>query len=201
MLIGILKEQEKNMLLDQFLPRYDFHEIHQITVRATTERTFAALKALTPAELSPLVGILLSLRDLPSRITGHASQTLKKTEPFLDQLLKGNFTLLADESDEVVFGLVGQFWKLARERKVRITTCDEFINFKQTDYARVAANLRVQTVNGYTVLSTETRIAAPDPQTRSKFSFYWRLISMGSGWIRVLWLSAIKRKAEKDISA
>ena len=94
------------MLLDQFLPRHDFHEIHQITVKATTERTFAALKALTPAELSPLVGILLSLRDLPSRITGHASQTLKKTEPFLDQLLKGNFTLLADESDEVVFGLI-----------------------------------------------------------------------------------------------
>ena len=38
---------------------------------------------------------------------------------------------------------------------------------------------------------------APDSQTRKKFAFYWRLISFGSGWIRVLWLHAIKRRAER----
>jgi hypothetical protein len=48
------------------------------------------------------------------------------------------------------------------------------------------------------LLSTETRIWAPDAQTRKKFAFYWRLISLGSGWIRVLWLRAIKRRAERS---
>jgi hypothetical protein len=62
----------------------------------------------------------------------------------------------------------------------------------------VVANLYVQPSGEETLLSTETRIWAPDPQTRKKFAFYWRLISLGSGWIRVLWLRAIKRRAERS---
>jgi hypothetical protein len=183
-------------VLDQFLPRYDFNEVHSVNVKASPKNTLTAVRALTPSELSPLVSMLLSLRDLPSRFTGRAEPTLAKSKPFLDQLLEGNFILLADGADELVFGLVGQFWKLIGERKAGITTPNEFINFSQTDFAKVAANLRVQAANGYTVLSTETRIGAPDPQTRRKFAFYWRIISMGSGWIRILWLNAIKRRAE-----
>jgi len=184
--------------LDQFLPRYDFNEIHSVIVKASPEKTLAAVRALTPSELSPLVGLLLGLRDLPSRFTGGAGATLSKTRPFLTQLLEGSFILLANGVDEVVFGLVGQFWKLVGERKASVTTPGEFINFNQTDFAKVAANLRVRAAGTDTVLSTETRIGAPDARTRKKFSFYWRLISMGSGWIRILWLNAIKRRAERS---
>jgi hypothetical protein len=187
---------ETMTVLDQFLPRYDFNEIHSVIVKASPENTLAAVKALTPSELSPLVGILLNLRNLPSHLTGRAGPTLAETKPFLDQLLEGNFILLADGVDEVVFGLVGQFWKLVGERKAGATSPNEFINFNQTDFAKVAANLRVQVADGYTVLSTETRIGAPDARTRRKFACYWRIISMGSGWIRILWLNAIKRRAE-----
>jgi hypothetical protein len=187
------------MLLNQFLPHYDFNEVHKVIVKASPEKTFAAVKALTPAELSPLVGIMLDLRGLPSRLIGHARSKLTDTEPFLDQLFKNSFFLLADESGEIVFGLIGQFWKLAGGRTVSITASDEFIHFNQTDFARVAANLRVEASGDCTILSTETRIVAPDAATRRKFAFYWRLISMGSGWIRILWLNAIKRKAEKAI--
>jgi hypothetical protein len=185
-------------VLDQFLPRYDFNEIHSVLVKASPEKTLTAVRTLTPSELSPLVGILLGLRDLPSRLTGRAEPSLANTKPFLDQLMEGNFILLADGIDEVVFGLIGQFWKLVEERKSGVTTPDEFMKFSQTDFAKVAANLRVQVADGYTILSTETRIGAPDAQTRRKFAFYWRLISMGSGWIRILWLNAIKRRAEQN---
>lgn len=183
--------------LDQFLPHYDFNETHSVKVQASPEKTLAAVKALTPSELSPLVGILLGVRDWPSRITGHAGKTSTQAQAFLDQLLEDDFILLADNcTDEVVFGLVGQFWKLVGARKVYIHTPDEFMNFNPTDFAKVVTNLQVQAVDGYTVLSTETRIGSPDPQTRRKFAFYWRLISMGSGWMRILWLNAIKRRAE-----
>ena len=185
--------------LDQFLPRYDFNELHSVKVKASPEKTLAAVKDLTPSELSPLVGMLLGLRDLPSRLTSRVGKTSTKTESFLDQLLEGDFILLADRSDEVVFGLVGQFWKFIGERKVVVTSPDDFINFSQTDFAKVAANLHVQAVDGYTLLSTETRIGSPDAQTRGKFAFYWRLISIGSGWIRILWLNAIKRRAENNL--
>jgi hypothetical protein len=182
--------------LDQFLPRYDFNEIHSVIVKASPEKILAAIRALTPSEISPPVSNLLDLRDLPSRLTGRAGMTLKKTRPIVDQLLERNFILLANPVDEVVFGLIGQFWKLAGVRKADVCTPDEFINFNQTDFAKVVTNLHVQAANGYTILSTETRIGAPDAQTRRKFAFYWRVISMGSGWIRIMWLNAIKRKAE-----
>ena len=182
--------------LDQFLSRYYFNEIHSVKVKASPEKTLAALRALTPSELSPLVGILLGLRNLPSRLAQRAGPTLTKTRPFLDQLLEGNFILLADGVDEVVVGLIGQFWKVIGERKPGVTTPDEFMNFNETDFAKVATNLRVQPADGYTLLSTETRIGAPDAQTRRRFAFYWRLISMGSGWLRIMWLNAIKRRAE-----
>jgi len=80
----------------------------------------------------------------------------------------------------------------------QITSPQEFLAFDQPEYARVAANLAVTDLgNGTVRCSTETRIHATNPATRKKFAFYWRLISVGSGFIRVLWLQAIKRKAER----
>ena len=49
--------------------------------------------------------------------------------------------------------------------------------------------------DGISFCNTETGIHVPDPKTRRKFALYWRLISFGSGWTRVLWLRAIKHKA------
>jgi hypothetical protein len=72
--------------LDQLLPHYDFNEIHSVRVKASPEKTMAAVRILTPSELSPLIGILLGLRDLPSHLAGHTRATITKTRPFLDQL-------------------------------------------------------------------------------------------------------------------
>ena len=40
-------------------------------------------------------------------------------------------------------------------------------------------------------------VHVPELSTLRKFAFYWRIISLGSAFIRVLWLRAIKRKAER----
>ena len=42
------------MILDKFLPTYEFNEIHTVKVNAPPERVFTAMKELTAAELSPL---------------------------------------------------------------------------------------------------------------------------------------------------
>jgi hypothetical protein len=46
------------------------------------------------------------------------------------------------------------------------------------------------------LVSTETRVHATDASTRRKFARYWTLIRPGSGFIRRMWLRAIKRRAE-----
>ena len=186
------------MRIDEFLPQYDFNEIHKVTVKASPQATFTAMKELLPGELSPLVYLMLNLRELPAILTGKAKLIQAERKPFLSQLYGGGFIPLEETNDEIILGLVGQFWKLTGgEQSSGVTDAQVFLAFNCTGFAKVAANLYIQPVNGQTLLSTETRIWAPDPQTRKKFALYWQLISLGSGWIRVLWLRAIKRRVEK----
>jgi hypothetical protein len=186
------------MKLDEFLPQYDFTEIHEVKVKASPQATFVAMKDLLPSELSPLVFFMLNLRGLPAILAGKGRRIHAEEKTFLNQLYSGGFIPLEETEDEIVFGLIGQFWKLTGgEEPSSVTDAESFLAFNRTDFAKVAANLYVQTENDGTLLSTETRIWALDPRTRKKFAFYWRMISAGSGWIRVLWLRAIKRRAER----
>ncbi len=188
------------MKLDTFLPEYDFHEVHTISVDASPRITFAAVKELCLSELSPLVFLMLSIRELPTRVLGESRQIVSKgmdEKPFLAQLFEGGFGLLAETDQEIVFGVIGQFWNLSGGEEIKIANPQAFLDFNQPDFAKVAANLMVHFDGSKTTLSTETRIWAPDKQTRKKFLFYWRVISLGSGWIRLMWLNAIKRRAEK----
>ncbi len=187
------------MQLDQYLPAYEFHEVHALTVNAPPERVFAAIKTLTPAELSPLIFWMLDLRNLPARLLRKNVHGSFQEGAFLEQLYKGGFIPLAEAAgSEIVFGMVGQFWKLAGDEAPHIPDAQAFLAYGDPAFAKVAANLMVsKSANGQTRCSTETRIHVPEPQTRRKFAFYWGVISMGSAFIRVLWLRAIKRKAER----
>ncbi len=187
------------MLLNEFLPSHEFREIHSVIVNAAPERVFTALKELTAADISPLVFLLLDIRSLPARLLRKSVPGSVHDGPFLEQLYRGGFIPLAEEPNcEIVFGLVGQFWKLTGGDAPHIPDAAAFLAFNDPAFAKVAANLAVSVDRqGRTRCSTETRIHVPEPSTRRKFAFYWRIISMGSALIRVLWLRAIKRKAEK----
>ena len=52
--------------------------------------------------------------------------------------------------------------------------------------------------DGTCAVSTETRVFATDESARRRFAAYWRLINLGSAFIRVMWLRAIKRRAETE---
>ena len=185
------------MEIDTFLPKYDYHEVHSANTSASPEATYVAAKELLPSDLSPLVCLMLSIRELPAKLL--CKPTLKKENerPFLTQLLGEEFMLLADSNQEIVFGLIGQFWKLTGGASITLKEPQSYLDFNSTGYAKVAANLAFRAEGENTILSTETRIWAPDEKTRKKFAIYWGLISFGSGWIRIMWLNAIKRRAEK----
>ncbi|HET9912413.1 MAG TPA: hypothetical protein VFQ13_11015 [Anaerolineales bacterium] len=187
------------MRLSDFLPNYEFNEVHAITITAPPERVFTALKELTNADFSPLVSLLLGIRNLPARLLRKTAPGSSQDGPFLEGLYKSGFIPLAEEPNcEIVFGLVGQFWKLVPDVELHIPDAAAFLAFNDPAFAKVAANLAVSVdERGGTRCSTETRIHVPEPSTRRKFALYWRIISMGSALIRVMWLRAIKRKAEK----
>jgi hypothetical protein len=189
------------MKLDTFLPEYEFNEVHKIQVNAPPAKVFAAIKELTTAELSPLVFVMLNLRSLPARLLGKVGKEEQAPGSFLDSMYEGGFIRLVEVADqEIVFGLVGQFWKLVPTPGPDIATPEAFLAYNDPEFAKVAANLMVTPgANGSTQCSTETRVHVSDPRTRRKFAFYWRLICLGSGWIRVLWLRAIKERSLRAI--
>jgi hypothetical protein len=152
------------------------------------------------AELSPFVSLLFSIRELPAKLLGRSGDNTSRErdqKPFLAQMLDDGFGLLAETEQEIVFGLIGKFWALTGGEEIEISGPQFFRDFDRTDFAKTAANLMVRADGDKTILSTETRIWSPDKRTRRKFTFYWRLISFASGWIRVMWLNAIKRRAER----
>lgn len=188
------------MLLDNFLPHYQFNEVHSIRVHAPIEVVYRAFKDLMPQELSPLVGLMFALRGLPSHLADKSEPDMNQTRPFLDQMLAGGFLTLAEKPpEELVFGLAGQFWKLSGDAGVILSNPEEFIRFDDPECAKAAANFRlVQEPDGWVRVSTETRVEALGPAARRKFTLYWGAISLGSGLIRTFWLQAIKRRAERE---
>ncbi len=187
------------MKLDNFLPEYDFHEIHSVPINTSPDKAYAASRDLLSSELSPLVHLLLSIRTLPSRFMGKTPAAQEKAKPFLVQMTEGGFIMLADSDHEIVLGAIGQFWKPAAVKTfIKLTGPQAFLDFSSNDFVKVAVNLAVRSEGENTVLSTETRIWAPDEKTRRKFGRYWRFIVLGSSWIRTMWLNAIKRRAERS---
>jgi hypothetical protein len=185
------------MRLDEFMPEYDFNERHRITIHAEPSVILQAVKETTPAEIA-FVRQLFTLRDLPARVTGRRQQELSASTSLFEQMLSSGAVLLAEETDrELVGGLIGQFWKLTEDQSPPIASAQEFLDFDGADYAKATFNfLIVENNDGSMIVSTETRIAIPDPSARRKFATYWRIIYPGSALIRRMWLRAIKRRAE-----
>lgn len=186
------------MSLDDFLPRYDFYERHLVTVNTLPVDAYSATKELLPREISSIVFMMLAVRNLPNYFLGRYESPYGISKPFLSLLVDNGFILLEDSVQEIVLGMIGQFWKPSGGIDIKLDNPDEFLHFDKPNYAKVAANLSFQSKGDKTLVGTETRIWLPDEKTRKKFAIYWRIISIGSGLIRIMWLNAIKRKAEKE---
>lgn len=186
------------MLLDKFSPTYDFNEVHSITIHATPERIFRAVKEVTPSEM-PIFTLLIGLRAIPALLTGKRRRSFNGTQPLIGTALSSSFVLLAEQPNrELVVGTIGQFWRAAGGG-YRVADAQEFLATNPHGYAKAAMNFLVyrKPGSGGTRLRTETRIHISDPGARKRFALYWRVIYPGSAIIRIAWLRAIKRRAER----
>jgi hypothetical protein len=170
------------MLIDEFLPEYDFVEKHVTRVRAKASEVFRAVNEANFGE-SWIIRTLFFLRGLSTD-----NITLRK-------MREGAFETLGEKSnDELLLGLVGQPWKPSGGLKK--VDAASFKAFTEAGFAKMAWNFSVEETDGRTQVLTETRIKCLDPESRRKFGFYWTFIGPFSGLIRMEMLRAIKRRAE-----
>ena len=188
------------MLLDRFVPDFQFREIHTIMIDAPPHEVLASVKSLRPTDV-PLVGFLMAFRSVPALLFEGKRYAPRSTdEPLIGQIVGSGFLILGEEHDrEIVLGTIGRFWKPAGNLCRDITAAEQFLAFHEEGWAKAGWNFLVESVGNKTRLVTETRILALGNSAAKKFKLYWWTIRGGSGLIRRAILKAIKRKAEGGV--
>src|SRR5438445_4415433 len=166
-----MDEVVTEMLIDSFAPNPDAVEVHRILISAPPDVVY---RALWTADLSsPLIKLLLGLRMLPSFVSRGYRSLPRNQEITLQTLIDSEFGLLAEEPNhEVLFGVTGRFWRPTGN----VSPFDRasFNSPVPAGIARAIWNFTVEpSVNGQTILSTETRVTCGDRSSRRKFLVYW----------------------------
>lgn len=191
----LIPSQVSNMQIDSFMPSYHFNEVHSVLVQAPPEQVYRALHQVTPSEVS-LLSSLFWLRSLGGCADSRAEIQGRRT-PILDELTTQGFVRLGEHPGrELVLGVVGQFWRL-KGGPEPVRSASEFLEFVRPGFVKATINFVVMDAGGSaSKVVTETRILATDTTAQRRFGWYWRLIYPGSMLIRIMWLRAIKQRAE-----
>ncbi|MEX2237704.1 MAG: hypothetical protein WEB00_09240 [Dehalococcoidia bacterium] len=180
------------MLIDDFMPAWDFVERHELVIAAPPETVYDQVLNVDLSS-SKVIGGLLWLRTLPARIAGRGRQRPSRRYRLEDALDDG-FVLLAEERPrEMVLGTVGRFWRPSGN--IRPVAAGEFKTFDEPNYARSAWNFTTEPQGDATLLRTETRVQCTDAEARKKFRRYWFVVRPFSGLIRMEMLRAIRPSA------
>jgi hypothetical protein len=180
-------------LLDRFLPEYQFGERHERGVAAAPEKIDAAIREVQAREIR-LFGLLTTIRNPARMFRRQPAGILNPSDrPILEDAKRSGFFVLADEpGSEIVLGTYIVFPPGRRPAP------EDFASVAEPGYVKAVINFRIERRRGnLCVLTTETRVLATDPATARRFALYWRVIYPGSSLIRVMWLRAIARRAEK----
>lgn len=174
--------------IDDWLPEYQVSATYSLLVRASAEKTYAALTHASFSDLAIVRG-LMSLRGY--RLGGG------KPETEAPQGVRGSFLeLAAVPPREVVLGIAGRFWR-HDGGVVRGLTPAEFADFRREGYAKAVWNFSLTPADDGTNLKTETRVQTFGRSASLKFRAYWLLVGPFSGLIRIAMLREVNRIAEQ----
>ena len=191
-----MRSQTRRALIDDVLPHFDVHEVHEARIPAPAEATYLAVKQVTAREVRLLM-TLEAVRGLPSLLIGRRPFRPNVLAPLIESFAAGVLPLGERPGEEIVAGAIGRFWCPFGNDPVRIRTRDEFRAFAEPGYAKAAISFTVFPLpNGSRVVS-ETRVAGTSLEATRAFRFYWLLIRPASGIIRRSWLAAIRDRASR----
>ena len=177
----------------EILPDYVWSAAYSVRVRASLDRTFAAIST-ADFGTSRYIRLMFMLRGLPrARLT-------------IDGFLAaGQCVLVREAPREITLGLLARPWQTSGVW--RPITADEFFAMDEPgglegEFVRIIWGFRVfpdpGTPDGCRLM-TETRIVPTDEVARRRFGRYWTWIAPHSGWVRRSMLQAIRKTAEASV--
>ena len=180
------------MLLDRWLPEFDVSKRDATRIRAPRERVFEEILRYD-FRRSLSTQVLMALRGYAGRSSRARAE---RGQMLPEALARFGFTPLGQDAGELVFGLVGRFWRPKGD--LRTVPAADFEGFREPGFAKAAWNLLLEEDGpGVTRLSTETRVLCLGDAARRKFLLYWRVVEPFSGVIRWSLLRGVRRAAER----
>jgi hypothetical protein len=203
--------QQSELLIDQFLPRYDLAVVHAEVMCAQPERCYRAARSFDLFR-EPIIRTLLEVRAAPQRLadrlSGHhaAASARAQMRTFrLDDMVRPpiSWTLLGEVAGtETVLGQIGRPWQSTQMGIGPNVAPQEFAAFDQPGFAKIALSLRVQPYGAAgSILTLETRVAVTDPVSLKRFQRYWAVIRPFSHlvrWIALRQVAANLRQASSN---
>jgi hypothetical protein len=185
--------EEKDALLDRFMPSYDVVERHHIHVAAPVELTFQAACEMD-LRASPIVRAIFKGREL---LLGSTPDEKQRPRAFLALTKSLGWGVLAEmPGREIVMGAVTQPWE--PDVVFRAIPPEQFAAFQEPGHVKIAWTLRADVLSNHeSVFRTETRAMATDATARRKFRRYWAFLSPGIILIRRATLGPIRAEAER----
>jgi hypothetical protein len=189
--------EDRDALLDQFMPMYEVAERHHVRIAAPAAITFAAATEMD-LEQSPIVRAIFKVREWVMR--SHPARQ-PETRAFLSQMRAIGWGVLAEiPGREIVMGAVTQPWMA--DVVFRPLPPEEFVAFHEPDYVKIVWTLRADPLgDAASIFRTETRVVTTDPMARAKFRRYWAFASPGIILIRWALLGPLKTASERRIRA
>ena len=187
---------ERDPLLDQFIPEYEVAERHHVRVAAPTTITLSAAADMD-LQQSTIVRAIFRAREL---VLGADPETGTRPKGLLAEMTSLGWRVLAENPGrEVVVGAVTQPW--LPNVVFRGLAPEEFRAFQEPGYVKIVWTLRADPVSeSESIFRTETRVTTTDQTARSKFRWYWARFSPGIILIRRVMLRLLKTDAERRSS-
>ncbi len=177
--------------LDDVMPEYQFSEVHALRVHARPEQVMDATRESTFGDMTSLA-VLLKVRGAAIRATAPRGGDLQDKR-VLDAFSASGYLLESSDHEIVLFGAVN----LRERRRPDVRTAQQFVDYRERGSVKMGFDFRAEeSGDGWSLLSTETRVMAQGDATRRGMGRYWRLIVPGSGLLRRQWLDGIRRRAE-----
>jgi hypothetical protein len=197
------------MLLDELMPHFDATRIEHRVVEGAGEAVYEAIRRADfmrtwreKRAARALMGMRVEIERLAARARGTDFHEAEEPESMrlADLPSQGEWVLLGqDPPHEIVFGVVGRFW--AGETTWRESEAQELPGFAEPGWAKILCNFSLRPYGERrTLVSYEARTKATDPESRTAFLRYWRLVSPMAGVVLRAQLSEVAEEAARAAS-
>jgi len=169
------------MLIDKYLPKYDFREFHSIKVISHTDNVYQQVLNCDLSQ-SWVIKLLFRIRGIPA---GFSS---------IEDILRMGFIKLDEvPGEEIIFGMITNSPVFNGCRT--ITSGSEFISRGEPDILKAVINFRVtEDLLSQFTISTETRVWCGSAGIKKRFRLYWLFVKPFSQIVRKEILKQVKKQ-------